>query len=420
MILPSIDLMDGRAVQLVGGAGEPTDVGEPLELLERFARLGVVPVVDLDAALGRGNNDELVREMLRRAPCRLGGGIRDLDRARDWLDAGAQQIVLGTMARPEILQELPRERVIAALDARDGEVVDHGWTRGTGAQVEARMQQLVPFVSGFLVTFVEREGRVQGTDLLRAAELRAAAGECSLTVAGDVSTTDEVRELHRLGIDAVVGMAMYRGELDLVAAYCCVLESDRQDGLWPTVVVDEGGRALGLVYSNEESVRASFEEGRGVYWSRRRGLWRKGESSGDLQELLRIDVDCDADALRFVVRQRGGGFCHLGTRHCWGEDRGLSRLERRLAELREGGDPASYTRRLFADSSLLASKQREEIEELIDARTPGEITHEAADVLYFTLVRLVSEGVPLEYVEDEIERRALRVRRRGGDRKEDK
>jgi phosphoribosyl-ATP pyrophosphohydrolase/phosphoribosyl-AMP cyclohydrolase len=140
MILPSIDVMNGRAVQLVGGAGEPTDVGDPLELVERFGRLGLVPIVDLDAALGRGQNTELIREMLRRARCRVGGGIRSVEAALDWLDAGADSIVLGTMARPEILRELPRERVIAALDARDGEVVDHGWTRGTVAGSKSGLQ----------------------------------------------------------------------------------------------------------------------------------------------------------------------------------------------------------------------------------------------------------------------------------------
>jgi phosphoribosyl-ATP pyrophosphohydrolase/phosphoribosyl-AMP cyclohydrolase len=245
MILPSIDVMNGRAVQLVGGAGEPTDVGDPLELVERFGRLGLVPIVDLDAALGRGQNTELIREMLRRARCRVGGGIRSVEAALDWLDAGADSIVLGTMARPEILRELPRERVIAALDARDGEVVDHGWTRGTGRRVEERIAELAPYVAGFLVTFVEREGRVQGTDLQRAADLRALCGACSLTVAGGVRSADEVRALHARHIDCVVGMAMYRGELDLMDAWTSVLKSDREDGLWPTVVCDVSGKALG-------------------------------------------------------------------------------------------------------------------------------------------------------------------------------
>src|SRR5207302_1216386 len=126
--------------------------------LEELAVAGEVAVIDLDAALGRGSNAELIREMVRRTPCRVGGGIRDLAAARAWLDAGAAKIMIGTAATPELCGALPRERVIAAVDADKGQVVVDGWRRETGVPVLERIRALAPFVGGFLFTQVEREG----------------------------------------------------------------------------------------------------------------------------------------------------------------------------------------------------------------------------------------------------------------------
>ena len=123
MIVPSIDLMAGRAVQLVGGKGRPVESADPFETAEKFAVIGEIAVIDLDAALGCGSNDEIVRELVRRYPCRFGGGIRTASDALGWLDAGAEKVILGTAAKPEVLSKLPRQRVLAALDGIEGEVV---------------------------------------------------------------------------------------------------------------------------------------------------------------------------------------------------------------------------------------------------------------------------------------------------------
>ncbi|HFA59151.1 MAG TPA: phosphoribosyl-ATP diphosphatase, partial [Rhodospirillales bacterium] len=313
-----------------------------------------------------------------------------------------------------LLAKLPKERLIAAVDARQGEVVVEGWKRGTGRPLLERIAELRDHVSGFLVTFVEREGRMGGTDMALARAVVEAAAPARVTVAGGVTTAEEIRELDALGADAQVGMALYTGRLDLGEAIAAPLSSDRPDGLFPTVVCDERGLALGLVWSSRESIRAAVAERRGIYWSRSRGeLWRKGESSGAVQELLRIDLDCDRDALRFRVRQRGAGFCHLGTRSCWGEEEGLGALHRLLLARRESAPEGSYTARLFADPALLAAKLREETEELIAAESREEVIWEAADLLYFTLVRLAREGIGLAEVERHLARRRRRVTRRG-------
>lgn len=418
MIIPSIDLMGGRAVQLVGGERLEIDAGDPRPIMERFRVAGEVAVIDLDAAMGTGSNAELVAELCRMGPCRVGGGIRDVDTAVGWLDAGASKVILGTAARPEILRELPRERAIAALDARDGVVVDQGWKHATGRGIFERLEELKPFVGGFLVTTVEREGRLGGADLALAEKLAAAAGDTRITLAGGVTVAEEVGTLDRLGCDAQVGMALYSGRLDLGDAVFAPGSSDRPDGLVPTVIVDERGVALGLVYSDAESVRRAINARRGIYRSRTRGLWVKGETSGDTQELLKVDWDCDRDCLRFTVRQAGRGNCHLGTRSCWGgADAGLGGLERRIAAQAGGADAKSYTKRLLTEPGLLDAKLREEINELITAEGPRHTAAEAADVLYFVLAALRRAGVPLEAVERELDRRALKVTRRKGDAK---
>jgi phosphoribosyl-ATP pyrophosphohydrolase/phosphoribosyl-AMP cyclohydrolase len=418
MLVGSIDLQSGRTVQLVGGEALAIDAGDPSPIAARFARAGELAVIDLDAALGTGHNAPLVEDLCARFDVRVGGGIRDEATARRWLDLGARRIILGTAATPELLRRLPRDRLIAALDARDGEVVTHGWRTRTGASVADRMAELREHVSGFLVTFVEREGRLGGTAMDRVQPLLAAAGDARVTIAGGVTTAAEIAELDRLGADAQVGMALYSGRLGLAEAFTAPLRSDRPDGLWPTVVTDERGAALGLVYSNLESVRHALETGRGTWWSRSRdALWVKGETSGATQELVRFDVDCDRDALRAVVRQAPPGFCHLDTATCWGPSTGLDALLSTLRARLADAPPGSYTRRLLDDPALLRAKLVEEAGELADAVDPTHVTAEAADLLYFALVALARAGGDLSAVERTLDRRARKTTRRPGDAK---
>jgi phosphoribosyl-ATP pyrophosphohydrolase len=417
VIVPSIDLMNGHAVQLVGGRELKIDAGDPRPIAEKFRIAGEIAVIDLDAALGTGSNEAVIRDLLAIAPCRVGGGIRDVETARKWLDAGATKVILGTAAVPEILLQLPRDRVIAAVDAVDGEVVVKGWRERTGRDALGCLAELKDLVSGFLVTFVELEGRLGGTDLDRVKAVRDAAGGVRVTAAGGITTTDEIAALDRLGVDAQVGMALYSGRLDLADAIGAPLTSDRPDGLLATVVCDERGVALGLAWSDRDSLREAVRTGRGVYHSRTRGLWVKGLTSGDHQDLLRVDLDCDRDAMRFTVRQHGRGFCHVGTRTCFGEDAGIGPLYRTLAARAQDAPAGSYTRRLLDDPVLLRAKLVEEAGELADATTPADVAWEAADVLYFTLVAMARTGVPPSEVEAVLDARSRKVSRRKGDAK---
>ncbi len=418
MLIPSIDLQDGRAVQLRQGRDLLIDAGDPFAIAERFAPLGEIAVIDLDAARGIGDNSAVIADLVRVARCRVGGGIRDRETAVRWLDAGATRVIIGTAATPDLLGSLPRSRVMAAVDARDGEVVDQGWQRGTGDSVESRMERLRPFVGGFLATFVENEGTGTGLDLGRAEAVRRSAGDAELVVAGGTRAVEEIARLDAIGIDVQVGRALYDGTFEPADALAAMLRSDRADGLWPTVVCDVGGAALGLAYSSRASLARALATGRGVYHSRRRGVWEKGRTSGATQRLCRVDLDCDRDALRFVVEQDEPGFCHEARRTCWDDGLDLGVLERHIRAVVAGvsdQDPASYTRRLVEDPALLASKLVEEASEL--AVADADVVAEAADLSYFMLVTLATRGVTLDEVVAELRRRAGRVTRRGGDAK---
>ncbi|QOI99341.1 MAG: phosphoribosyl-ATP diphosphatase [Phycisphaeraceae bacterium] len=425
MIIPSIDLLGGTTVQLVGGRERALDAGDPTPIARRFALAGEIAVIDLDAAIGTGDNAHLIAPLLRVARCRVGGGVRDTATVLRWLDAGAAKVIIGTRATPEFLTELralgvPRERLIAAVDAEYGEVVVKGWRERTGKPVESTLAELAPLVGGFLVTFVEHEGRMGGLPEERVGALVRAAGDARLTVAGGVRSADEIARLDRLGVDTQVGMALYTGAIDLGEAITAPLVSDRPDGLFPTVVCDETGVALGLAYSSRESIARAVRTGRGVYHSRRRGLWTKGESSGATQELLAVDLDCDRDALRFTVRQSGPGFCHAGTATCWGPARGLFALTSTLEHRRVSAPAGSYTARLLGDPALLGLKLAEEAGELAREVVSGDaerVVEESADVVYFTAAALARSGRSLADVADELDRRARRVSRRGGDAK---
>jgi len=397
-------MVEGQDVELRAGDPEP--------ILDQYRLAGETAVIDLDAAMGNGENSEQIKRLVKSAPCRVGGGIRSAEAALEWLEAGARKVILGTAAQPEVLEQIPSDRVIAALDARHGEVMVEGWTAGTGETILDRMERLKEYVGGFLITFVEHEGHLEGTAMDRVDELIDVAGSARITIAGGISTTDEIRRIDRKGADTQVGMALYKEKIHLADAISAPLSSDRPDDLWPTVVADEHGHALGLAYSNRESLRTAVDRQRGVYHSRSRGLWIKGETSGARQELVGVDLDCDRDALRFRVRQSDPGFCHKNQWTCWGDDWNLSRLERIVLDRLEDAPDDSYTRKLVENPSLLAEKLQEEAAELAEAESPGEVCWESADLIYFVLARMARAGISLAEVEEMLEQRHLKPRRK--------
>lgn len=207
--------------------------------------------------------------------------------------------------------------------------------------------------------------------------------------------------------------------LSIADAFLAPIISDRPDSLFPTVVASytHSAKPLGLVYSSRESVAEAIKTCKGVYQSRKHGLWRKGETSGAVQDVTSIRADCDSDALLFEVVQHGGGFCHLPQPTCFGTTSGVAKLEDTLRSRFESAPEGSYTKRLFSDEKLLRSKIMEEAEELCDAQTKEEVAFEAADLVYFALTRCISKGVSWRDIEAALDAKSLKVTRRKGDAK---
>ena len=224
MIVPCIDLMDGKVVQLVQGREKALEADSPEEMLRRFSGFPQIQVIDLDAAMGRGANDDLVEMLAAKAVIRAGGGVRTVERANALLDQGAFRVIVGTSTfgphGPDhtFLQELKdavgQERIVLALDSKGGRIVVKGWQEATTFTAEEVVHQLEPWCSGFLCTYVDKEGMMQGTDLDWFRRLRAATDH-EITAAGGITTMDDIRALDRMGIHAAVGMAIYTGRLDL-------------------------------------------------------------------------------------------------------------------------------------------------------------------------------------------------------------
>ena len=184
MIFPCIDLMGGKVVQLVQGRTRALEAESPEAMLRRFAAFPEIQVIDLDAAMGLGENAGLVEAIAAKAVCRIGGGVRTAARARRLVDLGAHRVIIGTSAfagdginaplLAEIAAAVTPDRVVIALDSRDGHIVVKGWTHATSFTAEEMVSQLEPFCSGFLCTYVDKEGMMQGTDLDWFRRLRAA------------------------------------------------------------------------------------------------------------------------------------------------------------------------------------------------------------------------------------------------------
>lgn len=353
------------------------------------------------------------------------------DAAADILDAGAEAIVLSANDAATFLEGdkpvIPLERAVLAVD------------NTTAASLPAYADKGLAGVLLTLPEGVEIEGSQAGHIIGSFSKVMKTKESgrpvyVSTASASQVPSKEHIARVFGLQASLVVSVSQLSlssstaGKLDLVEAYTSPLVSDRKDGLFPTNVVAASLlTSLGLVYSSLESIRESLLTGSAVYQSRTRGLWRKGESSGATQEVVRIRMDCDSDALEFKIRQRKGttqaahaGFCHQSTKEsCFGPLEGLAKLEATLKARKESAPAGSYTARIFSDEALLSAKIREEAVELVEAKDSDKqhVAFEAADLLYFTLARCIRAGVSLEDIERSLDQKSMKVTRRKGDAK---
>jgi phosphoribosylformimino-5-aminoimidazole carboxamide ribotide isomerase len=224
MLIPSIDLQNGHVVQLVQGERLAIEVPDPEPWIQAFSRFSRVQLIDLDAARGRGDNGAMAAAICARLPCRIGGGIRTIERARHVLDAGAHAVIVSSSLFRDgqvdlgfaaaLADAVGADRVIAAVDSKGGHVAIHGWKTLLPVTAVDAVRALEPFCAEFLYTHVDTEGLMQGTDMPAILAVRRATGR-RVTAAGGITTWDEIDRLDAEGVDAVVGMAIYSGQLPL-------------------------------------------------------------------------------------------------------------------------------------------------------------------------------------------------------------
>jgi phosphoribosylformimino-5-aminoimidazole carboxamide ribotide isomerase len=224
MLIPSIDLKGGAVVQLVQGERLAIRDEDIFRWVRRFERFPKVQVIDLDAAMGAGDNLTIVRQIAPLLPCRVGGGIRTIERAKAMLDAGARQVIVGSSlfkdGKPDLTfaktlaGAVGADRVIAAVDSKGGSVVIHGWKTALPLTAVEAVRALEPYCAEFLYTHVDAEGLMGGTNRDAILAVRDATTR-KLTAAGGITTRQEIDDLDAAGVDAVVGMAIYTGTLDI-------------------------------------------------------------------------------------------------------------------------------------------------------------------------------------------------------------
>lgn len=313
-----------------------------------------------------------------------------------YLDNGAEKIVVSG-SQLEQVEGVPRERIIVKID--EGSVSD--------------VQELSKLACGIVISsdsvYTAKSLGLSDTHVF----LQPSSPSPS-TLAGQIKSA--FPSSYILPASILTTTSTTSTHLSIPDAFLSLITSDRPDGLFPTIV-SGSSRPLGMVYSSRESIAEAITTQKGVYQSRKHGLWRKGETSGAVQELLSVRLDCDSDALLFEVVQHGGGFCHLPQSTCFGNSTGLVKLEQTLQSRLASAPEGSYTKRLFTDDKLLRSKIMEEAEELCDAQTKEEVAFEAADLVYFALTRCVSKGVALKEIEKALDQKSLKVTRRKGDAK---
>lgn len=420
MVIASIDIQNGKVVQLKQGSQLMLQRDDAAELAAEFDKYGEVAVIDLDAAMKTGSNDELVKSLLRRSDCRVGGGIATVERAAELVSLGAKKVIIGSKAfRPApdsfgintafleaLAKKIGRERVIVAVDARDGEIVVDGWKTPTGLPLIESAKALEPYVGELLYTCVEREGTMTGTNLDSIRSLREAVS-CLVTVAGGISTLEEIEAIARLGCDVQLGMALYTGKINLADAFLASLSWNKawQDGkLLPVIAQAPDGQVLMLGYTDREALAETFKRGNLCFHSRSRNkLWMKGESSGNTLRLLRLRADCDRDTILATV-EPVGPTCHTGTWTCFTDQRYTWELLQSIVTERfRNPKPGSYTATL--DDERVREKVMEEAEEVCTATTHDDIVWEVADLLYFTTVLMTRAGVSVAEVMAELDRR---------------
>lgn len=445
MVISSIDLKDGKVVQLKNGKDLVLQRDDADSLIKEFDKYGEVAIIDLDAALGNllpeGSlknvegkpikeatpNTTLLRSLLRKGNVRVGGGIRDVKKAKELVSLGAEKVIIGSAAwasseqrangailntdfLDELVATIGKQRIIISVDAINGKIAVKGWTESNGIDFIEGAKAAEKYASELLFTCVEKEGCLEGTNLDYAQQLRNAV-KCRVVIAGGVSTLEEIISLEKMGCDVQLGMALYKGLVSLKDAFIGCLNwekaAESSNGLIPVIAQSSSGEVLMMGFANKEAFEKTFATDKLTFYSRTRNvLWTKGETSGHHLAVQRLRVDCDRDTVLATVIPNGG-VCHTGSFTCFNAEAdansNMERLYSVIADRFANPKPGSYTATLTDER--VRDKVQEEAEEVCEAEGHDEVVWECADLLYFLNVLMFKEKVTWTEVFDELDRR---------------
>ena len=422
-------MKDGHVVQLKNGKDLVLQRDDADSLINDFNKYGEVAIIDLDQALrntdAKGNtpNTELLKSLLRKGNVRVGGGIRDVKKAKELISLGAEKVIVGSAAwnadrkaesdpilnvafLEELVAAIGKQRVIISVDAINGKIALRGWTETANISLIEGAKEAEKYASELLFTCVEKEGCMQGTDMDMCRQLRDAV-KCRVVAAGGVNSLEQIAELEKLGCDVQLGMALYTGAVSLKDSFMACLDWEKTNGMIPVIAQSVNGEVLMMGFSNREAIAKTFDTGKLTFFSRTRNeLWTKGETSGHFLEVVKMRVDCDRDTILATVIPHGGA-CHTGSFTCFGaepdERSSMERLYAIISERFANPRPGSYTATL--NDKRVREKVEEEAEEICEAEGKDEVIWEAADLLYFVSVLMYKEGVTWQDVYNELDRR---------------
>lgn len=390
MLIPNITLMSGKAVLLKQGLEKITERSDVLDLARYFGRFGEISLIDLDAALGNGNNEELIKQICKITDCRVGGGIRSKEKAERILGAGAKKIIIGTSADESFLIQLPKQNIIIALDVRNGKIATHGWTKVSNESSLSAIKRLEPFCSGFAYTNIEKTGTMSGVDILEITEIRNNTLK-ELSVAGGIASIEEILNLEKMNVHPQTGTCVYTGKIILEEAFTKCLNFEKRYGYLPTIVQDINTKqVLSLEYSTKESLKKALATGSGTYYNRTKNkILTKGETSGNTQKLISARYNGEMDAILFKVVQRGvGNYSEFDNK-----ERSLDEIYKNLLNIKKLLPETSDLTQYFGDEMILKRKIMEKAFDMVNYEYDGGLQEKSAEMFYYMLTLMAKHNI---------------------------
>jgi phosphoribosyl-ATP pyrophosphohydrolase/phosphoribosyl-AMP cyclohydrolase len=422
--IPTVDISEGKAVLVQKGKVYKV-LGDAISHSNLLSIHHVFQLIDIDAAMGKGSNRELIKKITEKHHCYVGGGIRTKEDAIELLNSSARRVIIST--KSDLLKIIPKNRLILAIDIDENfQVLNHGRTRKLDKNFFEFLQENVEFIEIITVTFHHKEGTNSGIPLNQVKEIKNFINSTlkdrtiTLICAGGISSIDEIKELIKLDVIPQFGSGFWCNKFSLGEAMIELLnyekqgkwmKNEKEEVLFPCVIQNKDGMVLGSVYCNAESIKKSIDERKATFYSRdNQKLWLKGETSGYIHTVLAVHLNCDKTSLRFIVD--GEKFCHLERRNsCFGDydpNRGGIKLMQKVIEISKK-EENQFSTKMLTEGHKINHKIIEHSEHLAYAKTKNEIIENTSDLLYYSMLYLNKHHVDVAEIENELLKRRYSI-----------